>query len=244
MAGELRVGTSGWQYDEWAGTFYPEGLPRRDWLPWYAGRFDAVEVNNTFYRLPRAEVFEAWRAAVPPGFLFALKYSRFGSHMKKLKDPEEHVARYLGVAERLGDRMGPILVQLPPNWRCDTARLDAFLAVAPRRHRWAVELRHESWLCDAVLELLARHGAALCVHDLLADHPFLVTADFTYVRYHGTESKYRGGYPARRLAPDARWMADRLAEGLDVHAYFNNDLGGHAVRDAARLLRLIGTPTE
>jgi hypothetical protein len=156
--GRLWVGASGYQYGHWRGVFYPEGLKPAAWLPYYAGHFDTVEINNTFYHLPRQEVFTAWRAQVPPGFRFGLKFSRFGSHMKKLKDPEQTVGLYLERAAGLGRCLGPILVQLPPRWGADPRRLADFLQAAPRRLRWAVELRDPSWYCEPVYRVLKEYG--------------------------------------------------------------------------------------
>jgi uncharacterized protein YecE (DUF72 family) len=235
--GALRIGTSGYQYDHWKGTFYPEGLPKRSWFGYYAGHFDTVEINNTFYRLPGPEVFEHWREQAPKGFCFAVKYSRYGSHLKRLKDPEPAVERFLRSAERLEETFGPILVQLPPRWQADPGRLEAFLQAAGATHRWTLEFRDASWLSESVLAILDRFGAALCIHDHLAEHPRPVTAGFVYLRYHGTQAG--GDYQEGYLAREADWIQGRLAEGLDVYAYFNNDQHGHALRNAATLKQLL-----
>jgi uncharacterized protein YecE (DUF72 family) len=235
--GELRVGTSGYQYPHWAGDFYPDDLPGRRWFDHYAERFDSVEINNTFYRLPEPEVFDRWRERAPAGFRFALKYSRYATHLKHLKDPEEPLERFLERAERLGSRLGPILVQLPPHWRADPERLDAFLRLAPRRHRWAVELRDESWLRQEVYEVLRRRRAALVIHDLIDRHPDELTADWTYLRFHGRS--YGGSYSHQALSARARCIRRWLRQGRDVYAYFNNDVGGHAPRNAAQLRRYV-----
>jgi uncharacterized protein YecE (DUF72 family) len=235
--GELRIGTSGYEYRHWRGDFYPRKLPHRQWFEHYAERFDSVEINNTFYRLPAPEVFDGWRERAPPGFCFALKYSRYATHMKRLRDPEEALARFLEAAERLRGRLGPILVQLPPHWRADPERLDAFLRAAPRRHRFAVEMRDESWLCDEVYDVLRRRRAALVIHDLIERHPALLTADFSYLRFHG--SGFSGSYSPQQLAAWARRIRRWLRQGRDVYAYFNNDRGGHAPRNAADLRRYV-----
>jgi uncharacterized protein YecE (DUF72 family) len=238
--GRVRIGTSGYQYDDWRGPFYPEELPKKRWLERYVRAFETVEINNTFYRLPSPEVFSSWRRQAPPGFVFAVKMSRFATHMKHLRDPAATIARLLEGAERLGDTLGPILVQLPPRWKADPDRLDAFLAAAPRAHRWAVEVRDASWLCEPVYEVLRRHGAALVMHDLLPAHPRVVTADFTYLRFHGASGgKYAGTYDDAPLGNEARWIATQLAAGRDVYAYFNNDVGAHAVVDAQRLRAMV-----
>src|SRR5690606_13554693 len=186
--GTARVGCSGWAYRDWRGPVYPEDAPQRSWFEHYARRFDTVEINNTFYRLPPPAQVERWRDQAPPGFCYAVKVGRYGTHRKKLRDADQWLARHLERVELLGDALGPNLVQLPPNWRRDAARLDSFLEVAPRHVRWAVEVRHESWLHDEVLDVLARHGAALCVHDLLPGHPWVRTTDWAYVRFHGTDA--------------------------------------------------------
>jgi uncharacterized protein YecE (DUF72 family) len=238
--GAVRIGCSGFSYKDWRGVVYPADAPARTWFGHYAERFDTVELNTTFYRLPEATTVEAWEAQAPPGFLYAAKVGRFGTHRKKLLDPEPWLARHLDRIERLGAHLGPNLLQLPPRWRRDAARLDEFLAAAPRRIRWAVELRDPSWLHDEVYEVLERHGAALCVHDLLPDHPWLLTTDWTYLRFHGPHplrEPYHGAYGSRRLGPVAETVRAWAAEGVDVYAYFNNDWHGNAVRDATWLRR-------
>lgn len=238
--GSARIGTSGYQYDSWRGVLYPEDLPKKRWLERYVEEFDTLEINNTFYRLPRPEVFASWRRQAPNGFVFAVKMSRFATHMKHLRDPEQTIGRLMEGARELGPTLGPILVQLPPRWHVDPERLDAFLSAAPREHRWAVEVRHASWLCDEVYAILRSHGAALVIHDLLPAHPRVVTAAFTYTRFHGaSDGKYAGTYTDRQLANEARWMEEQLRAGRDVYSYFNNDVGGHAVRDAKRLRALV-----
>jgi uncharacterized protein YecE (DUF72 family) len=237
-SGRLRVGTSGWQYRHWRGVFYPPDLPVARWLDYYAARFDTVEVNNTFYHLPEPSAFDAWRARAPRGFCYALKFSRFATHLKRLREPAEPIARFLAGARRLGPCLGPILVQLPPRWRADPARLDAFLAAAPRGRRWAVEFRDPRWLVPDVYAVLRRHRAALCVHDLLPDHPRERTARWTYLRFHGVA--YGGAYAPARLRAEAVRIRRDLAAGIDVYAYFNNDVGGYAVTDALALRACVG----
>ena len=236
-AGRLRVGTSGYQYDHWRGLFYPSGLAKRRWFEYYASHFDSVEINNTFYQLPGEHTFDAWRAQAPEGFCFALKFSRYGSHLKRLKQPEDSIARFLGRAGRLGATLGPILVQLPPRWSPDLERLEAFLEAAPPERRFAVEFRDPRWLCEPVYGLLRRCGAALCVHDLIEGHPREITADWVYLRFHG--ERYAGSYSHQFLAAAAARIRRELARRLDVYAYFNNDLGGHAVRNALDLRRYV-----
>jgi uncharacterized protein YecE (DUF72 family) len=238
VTGRARVGCSGWSYKDWRGIVYPERAPARTWFSLYAERFDTVEINNTFYRLPPASTVEAWAAQAPAGFCYALKVGQFGSHRMKLRDAESWLPNHLDRVDRLGPHLGPNLLQLPPRWKRNVERLEAFLLAAPPRIRWAVELREPSWLHDEVFDVLARHGAALCVHDLLPDHPWVRTTDWAYVRFHGPralEEKYHGRYGGRRLAPIARRLQGWLDEGVDVYAYFNNDYEGHAVADASWL---------
>lgn len=237
MIGRLRVGTSGYQYDHWRGVFYPADLPKSHWFEHYARHFDTVEINNTFYGLPAPGVFDAWRAAAPPGLVYALKFSRYGTHRKKLKDARPLIRTFVSRARRLRSHLGPILVQLPPHWRVNAKRLEGFLRAVPRGLRWAVEFRDPSWLCEPVFEALTRHGAALCWHDLLPRHPHRLTAQFAYLRFHGRD--YAGNYPAARLRAHARRLRDYLARDVDVYVYFNNDVGGHAVRNALDLRRYV-----
>lgn len=234
------VGCSGWMYKDWRGIVYPERLPMKRWFEHYATMFDTVEINNTFYRLPPPSTVEAWAAQAPAGFLYAIKLGQFGSHRMKLRDAASWMPNHLDRAQRFGPSLGPTLVQLPPRWKRNVERLDEFLSVAPRTMRWAVELRDASWLHDDVFSLLQRHGAALCIHDLLPDHPWELTADWTYVRFHGPNAldrKYWGLYGGRRLRPAADRLGAWLDDGHDVFAYFNNDYEGSAVKDAKWLAR-------
>ncbi len=241
--GRTYVGCSGWQYRDWRGLVYPEGLPQRRWFEHYATLFDTVEINNTFYRLPPAATVEGWAAQAPPGFTFAVKLGAFGSHRMKLRDAVSWLPNHLDRVERLGPALGPTLVQLPPRWRRNVERLDEFLSVAPGHLRWAVELREPSWLHDDVYETLARHGAALCLHDLLPGMPWLRTTDWTYVRFHGPDAvanPYHGRYTGRRLWRPAARLRAWLDEGCDAYAYFNNDWYGNAVADATWLRERLG----
>jgi uncharacterized protein YecE (DUF72 family) len=223
---------------------YPERAPARTWFSLYAERFDTVEINNTFYRLPEASTVDGWAAQAPLGFCFAVKVGQFGSHRMKLRDAASWLPRHVDRVERLGPHLGPNLLQLPPRWRRNAGRLDELLAVAPRHLRWAVELRDQTWVHDDVFQVLEAHGAALCLHDLLADHPWERTASWTYVRFHGPRAlsqKYQGRYGGRRLSPIAERLAAWREQGTDVYAYFNNDHHGHAVTDAAWLRqRMLG----
>jgi uncharacterized protein YecE (DUF72 family) len=207
-------------------------------------------VNNTFYRLPEPGTFDAWRAQAPAGFLYALKLNRYGTHRRRLREPRAWLGNFVERAVRLGPALGPTLVQLPPRWRRDIDRLGAFLEVAtsgdlgPAQLRWAVEFRDPSWLHDDTFRLLRQYKVALCVHDLLPDHPWLITSDWAYCRFHGPEAmrrKYSGEYGATRLAKPGHTLSKWREDGYDVYAYFNNDEEGAAVRDAEWLRDRLGS---
>lgn len=236
----IRVGASGWHYRSWVGPFYPHDAKPPQFLAHYTGRFDCVEVNNSFYRLPRRETVEGWAAQVPRDFLFAVKASRFLTHMKKLKDPDEPVRRMFSVLDGFGGKLGPILFQLPPGWRVNVERLAAFLAALPKGRRYAFEFRNESWLCDEVFETLRRAGAALVLYDFEGRQPpELVTADFVYVRLHGPAGKYRGSYSDAALAAWRKRAESWRRQGRDVFVFFDNDEKGYAAADGLRLKSLL-----
>jgi len=233
----FHIGTSGYEYNHWRGVFYPKELPHRDWFGHYAEAFDTVEMNNTFYSLPEGETFDAWRDRAPQRFLYALKFSRYGSHLKHLKNPKETIGLFIKRAERLGPHLGPILVQLPPQWNADAERLDAFLDAAPPNHLWAVEFRNPSWLGEPIYDVLRRHRAALCLHDLIEDHPEVQTTGWIYRRFHGAGKG--GAYSHQALTAAAQRIKANLADGADVFAYFNNDAQGFAVDNARALKRYV-----
>lgn len=232
------IGTSGYQYNHWRGVFYPGEMPKVQWFDYYCRHFDTVEINNTFYHLPEASTFDSWRKQAPEHFCYVLKFSRYGSHLKCLKDPENTVGTFMERAERLGPHLGPILVQLKPNWRLDLERLRLFLRAVPRDQRWAFEFRDPSWLCDEVFEALRRHNAALCIHDMLDNHPHEITADWVYFRFHG--NGYSGSYSHQLLTAHARQISRCISDGMDVYAYFDNDAEAYAVRNAMDLRRFVG----
>lgn len=249
--GRLRVGTSGYVYPHWRERFYPPSLPARRWLEHYAASFDTVELNSTFYRLPRPRAFEQWRASVPEGFVFAVKASRFMTHVRRLRAPAAPLARLLRRARRLGPALGPVLFQLPGRFHHDPRRLEHLLRALDRQRlapglRAVLEVRHESWLAPAVLARLERASVALCLADW-SELPVrdVVTADFVSVRRHGAGVRYGGRYAGASLAADARRIRAWLDGGRDVYVYFNNDQRAHAVRDALRLRALVAaTPSS
>jgi uncharacterized protein YecE (DUF72 family) len=231
-----RVGCSGWQYKHWRGDFYPADLPQKRWFERYAAVFDTVEVNNSFYRLPEASTFADWAARAPDRFVFAVKASRFLTHMKKLTDPEDPLERFFSRARALEHHLGPVLYQLPPGWKLDRGRLEHFLQVLPRDVRHVVEFREPTWHTDDVYRLLEQHRVALCLHDMPGSATGRIrVGPFVYVRFHGASGRYDGSYPESRLAPWADWLNEQAASGADVYAFFNNDVGGHAPRDAIKL---------
>ena len=232
-----RVGCSGWNYDHWRdGVFYPARCPASRWLSYYAERFDTVEVNSTFYRLPRRDAVARWAEQTPDGFVFAVKVSRYLTHVKRLRDVAVHLPLLLERIAPLADarKLGPLLWQLPPTFARDDARLSAELAAFPRDLRHAVELRHDSWFVPATFEVLAEHRVALVV----AGRPVEPTADFTYVRFHGGVRGRRGNYSDAELVEWADTLRRPAARG-DVYAYFNNDWEGFAPRNASRLRELL-----
>ncbi|MDO8682656.1 MAG: DUF72 domain-containing protein [Armatimonadota bacterium] len=235
MSGRLYIGTSGWNYKHWIGILYPKSSPSSQWLSIYSNRFDTVEVNNSFYRLPERSVFESWARSSPDNFIFAVKASRFLTHMKKLKDPEEPLNRMVDHAEGLGKKLGPILYQLPPWWKVNADRLRAFLAILPKNLRHVFEFRDASWQTDSVFDLLREYGAGYCIMSA-PDLPLhlISTAGFVYIRMHSGGAETEGCYTDDAL----RWWADRVADFMidnDVYVYFNNDYKGYAVQNAETL---------
>jgi uncharacterized protein YecE (DUF72 family) len=234
------VGTSGWHYDDWDGDFYPERLPRKQWLAFYAERFPTVEINASFYRLPKAQTFVNWRTTVPDGFCFAVKVSRYLTHIKRLREPEEPVSRFLGVAIGLEDRFGPSLLQLPPDFAVDVGALAAALDRFPSERRVAFEPRHDSWFCQETYDVLGSRDAALVIADRSGRiSPLCRTASWGYVRFHRGQSPHHVGYGQAALSTWADRLGSMWPDG-DVYAYFNNDQQGWAPRNAVTLMELLG----
>jgi uncharacterized protein YecE (DUF72 family) len=229
----LYVGTSGWQYPDWRLTFYPRKLSQREWLRHYAERFRTVELNNSFYRLPEASSFRHWREETPDDFVLAVKMSRFLTHLKRLRDPAEPVARFMERAGELGPKLGPILLQLPPRMRAEPERLAETLDCFPGRTRVAVEFRDASWFDDRVRTVLEGHDAALCLADSPRRRtPEWRTAPWGFVRFHEGRASPRPCYGRRALATWAERIAGLWPASADVYCYFNNDTHACAVRDA------------
>lgn len=247
----LLVGTSGWTYPSWKGPFYPEDLPSQRYLAFYSGEFPTTEINYSFYHLPKPETYAKWASQVPNNFVFALKASRFITHVKRLVDVEKAWSTFVQNALALGSHLGPILLQFPPSFRCNRSTLTDFLKsaqrAAPASHplRLAFEFRHGSWFGEEVYELLQQHDAALCI----ADSPRYprhdrVTTEFVYIRFHGRTELFASEYSERELTEEATRIRRYLRDGLDVYAYFNNDALGHAVQNAKTLTCLVANKSR
>ena len=237
QTGDLRIGTSGWQYRHWRkGAFYPEGLKQRLEFEHYASRFDTVEINGSFYRLPVPGAPEKWAAMAPEGFLFAWKYPQWLTHYYRLRDPAESYKLVFGRMDGLGAREGPVLFHLHPRMEVDRERLAIALKLLPKGRRVAFEFRHPSWYTAAVFDLLRDHDVSLCISDHEdAPAPWEVTASWVYVRGHGPGGRYRDSYSDEELARWARAIRRWRRAGRDVFCYFDNDIGAEAPRDALRL---------
>jgi uncharacterized protein YecE (DUF72 family) len=246
-SGKLLVGTSGWSYQHWAGgRFYPQGLKPGDWLAYLAQHFSTVEINSTFYRLPKESSVQRWYDVTGSKFRFAVKLWQMVTHRKKLIDCDEHLRDFFRVAGGFRTKRGPLLVQLPPSIHKDLPRLDGFLghlrkAMGRMRWRVAVEFRHPSWADADTTALLDAHQAALCLADM-PRCPFAEpgNAEFVYIRRHGPGGVYRGCYSEQHIADDAKRVRAWLAAGKDVYVYYNNDIGGHAVDNARQLMAACG----
>ncbi len=237
MTQPIRIGTSGWNYDNWKGLFYPEDLPQSRWFSYYCRKFDTVEINNTFYQQPGSDTFDTWRQQAPSGFLYAVKAHRYITHVRRLKDATEALERFFAGVRRLKSHLGPILYQLPPNWKKNLDRLRAFAEVLPSDLTHVIEFRDRDWLDNDTYKLMAQHNLCLCVHDMLRRHPRRVTGAVVYVRFHGTQEKYTGKYSPSRLKGWAKWIND-VAKERKVFVYFNNDFKGYSIGDAQTLYQL------
>ena len=233
------IGTSGWNYDDWKGRFYPEDLPSSRWLEYFVQHFSTVEINFSFYKWPDREQFAKWAQETPDDFIFAVKASRYLTHRKKLKDPAQPVERTITSVRGLGDKLGPVLFQLPPHWKVNVQRLREFLALLPRDIRYAFEFRDPTWLVDEVFDLLSEYGVANCIM-AAPDLPRVmrVTAPFSYIRMHSGGAETESKFTERQL----RWWAEQIKAMLntmDVYVYFNNDYKGFALENAQRLIELV-----
>jgi len=236
----VHIGTSGWDYKHWLGPFYPEKLAASKMLEYYTRHFQTVELNNTFYRLPQPNAVDNWRDSTPRGFCFALKGSRYLTHMKKLKDPEPGIARFFERADMLETKLGPIVFQLPPHWEADAARLEVFLKALPPKRRYAFELRNATWHTPEIYAILRRHGAAFCMFEIAGFRSgFDITSDFVYVRLHGPCGAYQGSYPDSTLREWAARIREWSGSLRGVYVYFDNDQAGYAPKNALTLLGML-----
>lgn len=243
--GKIFIGTSGWHYDHWRGGFYPESLPKREWLSYYARRFSCVELNNSFYRLPKTRTIASWVEQTPASFTFIVKASRLITHMKKLRGCNEAFSRFYEVINTFGKNLGPVLFQLPPHWSVNTDRLKYFLSILPERQRFVFEFRDPSWYCGEVYKLLRGHNAATCLSDFDGmDFPDTVTADFVYVRLHGPSGDYRGSYSHAKLKVLAARISAWLSQKKNIYVFFNNDEAGYAAANAVELIQLCHVPEK
>ncbi len=236
------VGCSGFSYDHWKAVFYPDGLPKRKWLQYYTEKFSTVELNVTFYRLPKQATFEKWRRETPDDFLFAVKGSRYITHLKRLSEPIEPLKKLFDTVSPLAEKLSVVLWQLPPNFKKNTERLKEFLkALRIYEFRHAFEFRNDSWIADEVFDLLKEENCALCMADW---PPFVdelpLTADFTYIRRHG-HGTYGADYSRQELSHDAQRIRDYMKKGRDVYIYFNNDISGFAPKNALELMDILKT---
>jgi uncharacterized protein YecE (DUF72 family) len=232
----IHIGTSGFYYEHWIGSFYPDTLPKTEWLPHYATFFKTVELNTTFYHLPKQKSLLHWLEATPDDFVFSLKAYRRITHYKKLHDVKAELLRFLHLIKPLKAKLGAILFQLPPSLRIDMPLLEQFLALLPHGYRYAIEFRHDSWLDEAVFELLHLHNVALCIDDYAKRRtPFVATADFVYIRRHGENGRYAGRYSPEAIGELADRIAGLIGGGKSVYCYFNNDFEAAACDDATEL---------
>jgi uncharacterized protein YecE (DUF72 family) len=241
VTADIRIGCSGWNYKHWREIFYPQGLPQSRWFAFYAEHFDTVEINNSFYRLPKPETFDEWREQAPAGFCYAVKANRYLTQAKKLKDCEEPLERMMAATRHLESRLGPILYQLPPSMGLNLERLEDFLKLVPQDLTNVFEFRNQSWYVAETYGLLDRYGAAFCIHDMPGSaSERIAIGPATYVRFHGGEGKYWGRYSDEGLLDWADWIVTQARSGRPVWCYFNNDIHGHAIADAQTLHSIVG----
>jgi uncharacterized protein YecE (DUF72 family) len=233
-----RIGTSGWGYPHWKRIFYPSDVARSKWLDFYGNHFDTVEVNATFYRLPGAKTFHEWYRRTPENFLWSVKASKYLTHTKRLKDPEEPLSRLYEAAQGLKEKLGPILFQLPPSLSFDRDLFISFCESLGRSNRHVLEIRHKSWIHHSVFEILKENNIAFCISDTAGRYPYHeeITADFLYIRLHGSQKLYASEYSEAELQAWARKIRDW---SMDTYAYFDNDFQGYAVENAKRLKKIL-----
>jgi len=237
----IYIGTSGWSYGDWAdGVFYPTDISNKEWLKYYSSQFNTVEINASFYHQMSAKTYAKWHQTVPKDFVFSVKISRFLTHIKKLNEPKEPWQRFIDNAKLLKEKLGPILVQLPPNFRANNEKLESFLKIAPSKYKFAFEFRNESWFNDGIYQILKRYNAALVFADF-KNMPVVeeITADFIYIRMHGPDGLYSSKYSTKQLQGLAYKIKKWESNVKQIYVYFNNDAEGYAVENAMELKQLI-----
>jgi len=238
----VHIGCSGWYYDHWHSLYYPQGLPKAKWLQFYANQFDTVELNNSFYHLPSEKTFATWRQSTPDNFVFAVKVSRFITHIKRLRNLGSAMDKFLTHAALLKEKLGPLLYQLPPNMKRNDELLRSFVSALPPEYQHVFEFRHESWIDHSVFRILQEYKVGLCVFDMPGlSCPLVATGDFAYIRFHGSESLYSSCYSNEELSRWALRIIQLAGEVRAVYVYFNNDAEAFAVRNALSLSKLIST---
>ena len=238
---KIYIGTSGWNYNHWVNEFYPGDLPKKNWLQFYIEKgFKTVELNSSFYHLPNSSTFEKWRKSVPKDFIFAVKASRYITHMKKLKDPDKTVKKFLESSKELKKKLGPLLFQFPPAWKFNSERFNKFTKKLPAKYKYTFEFRNDTWWNDEVLNLLKKNKSAFCIYELNGTiTPKEITADFIYIRLHGPDGKYQGNYSEKALSNWAGFISKWNKKGKEIYCYFDNDQKGYAVKNALKLKEMI-----
>lgn len=234
------LGTSGWSYKHWKGIFYPQDLPQKKWFQYFSGKFDTVEINASFYRIPILKTVQGWYERSPGDFKFSVKMSRLVSHRKKLKNCSDELQWFFSVFEPLYPKIAVVLIQLPPLLKFDPARINEFSSLLPTRYRFAFEFRNPGWYREETYEILARYGHIFCIHDMAGvATEKIITSDSIYIRFHGFDSMYVGDYPETHLKQWAEWIKKQFQENRSVYAYFNNDIGGYAVKNCMSLRNML-----
>ncbi|MBL7074923.1 DUF72 domain-containing protein [candidate division KSB1 bacterium] len=239
---KLHIGTSGYYYKHWVDLFYPKDVRKERWLEFYAGRFGTVEINSTFYHLPREKMVDGWRKRVPDNFLYTFKVNRRITHVKKLNEAREDLYRFLHLIKplKVAGKLGTLLFQLPPSMKVNAKRLEEFLEILPTGYKCVFEFRNPSWFSEQIYSLLRKYGAGFCIMDLQGFKPVIrATAPFVYFRFHGPNVPYSSPYSDQELKMWAGHIRGFLKEGREVFAYFNNDIGGYAVGNALTLEQLV-----
>lgn len=241
MKKKIHIGTSGWHYKHWRGTFYPDDIPVKEHFNYYLRFFDTVEINNSFYRIPKKETFEKWKNEVPDDFVYVVKANRYITHMKKLHDTQDSLTTFLDNVSVLDEKVGAILFQLPPGWEANEERLENFLKILPDTFRYVFEFRNKTWYNETIYNLLKKYNCAFCIYELAGHQsPVIVTANLVYIRLHGpTKNKYQGSYSDSQLKEWAEFCKVQVKDNKDVFVYFDNDEKGYAAFNAKRLKELL-----